>query len=220
MYLGLFKLPTILTNPFGPPLFMHSQSIKLLPTNFPGSFSFPGDILTNSRSLECSSILIWPYFKHLHHIVHTSLTNLIWNFKCVLINANFWHAMHPFSSWYRRMHLVVYTDSKLDKSLSSIICLEVFFDWDFTFPISFCTILYCNFQGQPCLVRSEILPMPSYCFLKFRVFLAITRWLIFLAIFTIFILISLEFLVIIWDVRNFPMLKEKNWCSCRKIVAY
>ena len=97
----------------------------------------------------------------------------------------------------RRICSLVSTDTKLDKSQLLNTCLAIFFVW--TFAVLINTNLCYSFQGCPHLGLSETLPV-SWNFarvskmqlLKISSCLAIFRWLIFLAIFTIFILISFE----------------------------
>ena len=114
------------------------------------------------------------------------------------------------------MCLVISTDTKFDKSHSSIICLTVFFDWAFAVLISFCTILCNTFQGWPhldwpktLLVLSNFKRASEIPLLKILSSLAIAHWFLFFAIFT-FIWVDLSSLNIKWKViifREWP----SNW---------
>ena len=137
------------------------------------------------------------------------------------VNANFLAAMELFSSCSWWICLVVSTDTKLDKSHPCITCFAVFFSWAFAILISFCIILYflCIFcfwwkpYGQ-----SETHPVP-WSFKRIskmsllEILISLAYWFIFLAIFTIFILISLEFSL-------YEKKKKKDQYCCRKTFAY
>ena len=82
-------------------------------------------------SNKCSSILVSLLNMILfqvsasHSLYLFDQLNIV--FKCFLVNNGFLVAMHPFSSCFQRMCLVVSTDIKLDKSHSSITCFAVCF---------------------------------------------------------------------------------------------
>ena len=75
-------------------------------------------------------------------------------FKCFLVNTSSSVTIHPLQF----IRLVVCTNTKFHRSYSSIPCLAVFFAWAFAVLVSFLTIQYGSFWGQPYVGQSKILP--------------------------------------------------------------
>ena len=126
-------------------------------------FHFPGGFLTNFNLLACSFIRVLSLnmISFQAPASHRSylFDQLNLPFKCLLVNTGFLTAMYLFNSSSWRMHLVISTNTKLNKLYSSITYLTVF-GWAFTVLVSFCIILGCSFQGWPHFGWLKTFPVP------------------------------------------------------------